>query len=80
MNTNIFKAYDIRGIYGPDIDESAAYHIGRGIVDVLDAKKLAVGRDARPHGAPLMEAMIKGITSKGCDVIDLGMITTPMLY
>jgi phosphomannomutase len=80
MNKNIFKAYDIRGLYGPDIDESAAYHIGRGIVDVLGAKRLAVGRDARPHGDSLKTSLIRGITSTGCDVIDLGMITTPMLY
>ncbi len=80
MNTNIFKAYDIRGIYGSDIDESTAYHIGRGIVEVLGAKHLAVGRDARPHGESLKQALIRGINSKGCDVTDLGMITTPMLY
>jgi len=80
MNKNIFKAYDIRGIYGPDIDESAAFHIGRGIVKELEASTLAVGRDARPHGASLMNSLIRGITSTGCNVIDLGMITTPMLY
>jgi phosphomannomutase len=80
MNTEIFKAYDIRGIYPTDIDEDTVYKIGRATVTELNAKTLAVGRDARISGPNLHEAMIEGITDSGCNVIDLGMITTPMLY
>ncbi len=80
MNKEIFKAYDIRGIYPTDFDEDAAYKIGVATVKELGAKTLAVGRDARPHGVQLMKHLILGITDAGCDVIDLGMITTPMLY
>jgi len=80
MNKEIFKAYDIRGIYPTDIDEDAVYKIGRAIVAELGATTLAVGRDARKSGPSLHTALIRGITDAGCDVIDLGMITTPMLY
>ncbi len=80
MNKEIFKAYDIRGIYPTDIDEDAVYKIGRAIVKELNAKTLAVGRDARESGPALHTALITGITDEGCDVIDLNMITTPMLY
>ncbi|XLQ19916.1 MAG: phosphomannomutase/phosphoglucomutase [Candidatus Moraniibacteriota bacterium] len=80
MNKEIFKAYDVRGIYPTDIDEDAVYKIGRAIVAELDAKSLAVGRDARESGPALHTALINGITDAGCDVIDLNMITTPMLY
>ncbi len=80
MNNAIFKAYDIRGIYPTDIDEDAVYNIGRAAVAELDAKVLAVGRDARVSGPSLHKALIDGITDAGCDVIDLGMVTTPMLY
>lgn len=80
MNKEIFKAYDIRGVYPTDIDEDAVYKIGHAAVDELQAKKLAVGRDARVSGPALHAALLKGITDAGCDVIDLDMITTPMLY
>ena len=80
MSSEIFKAYDIRGIYGEELDEKLAYKIGNAIVRELSAKKLAVGRDARPHGESLMKSLIEGINDAGCDVVELGMITTPMLW
>lgn len=80
MNQEIFKAYDIRGIYPTDIDEDTVYKIGHAAVTELGAKTLAVGRDARDSGPSLHTALINGITDAGCDVIDLDMITTPMLY
>lgn len=80
MNPQIFKAYDIRGVYPSEIDEDTAYAIGRATVTVLGAKTLAVGRDARLSGPSLQEALIRGITDAGCDVISIGMVTTPMLY
>ncbi len=80
MNKNIFKAYDIRGIYPQEINEEIIYKIGRASVSVLNAKKIAVGRDARHSGKTLLNHLIKGITDSGCDVIDLDLISTPMLY
>lgn len=80
MNKDIFKAYDIRGVYPSEIDEETAYAIGRATVSVLGAKILAVGRDARVSGPSLQEALVRGITSAGCNVINIGMVTTPMLY
>ena len=78
--SGIFKAYDIRGIYGQDLDESIAYDIGRAYVTFTKARTVVVGRDCRPHGVPLQEALIKGITELGSDVIDIGECSTPMNY
>ncbi len=80
MNKSIFKAYDVRGVYPTDIDEEAVYAIGRAAVAELGAKILAIGHDARVSGPALHRALIRGVREAGCDVIDLGLITTPMLY
>jgi phosphomannomutase len=76
----IFKAYDIRGIYGDTVNEEMALKIGRAFVTFLKCKKVVVGRDMRPHSGPLFEALTKGITMQGADVIDLGLCTSPMSY
>jgi phosphomannomutase len=76
----IFKAYDIRGIYGKELDEATAEKIGRAFVTFLGAKKVVIGRDMRPHSVPLFKALAKGITEQGCDVIDIGLCSTPMSY
>ena len=76
----IFKADDIRGVYPVDLNEELAERIGRAGVSFLDAKKIVVGRDMRPHSKPLFEAMSKGMTEQGADVIDIGMCSTPMSY
>jgi phosphomannomutase len=80
MRQEIFKAYDVRGIYPTEIDEDTVYKIGHAVVAELNAKTLAVGRDARESGPSLHTALLNGITDAGCDVVDLDMITTPMLY
>lgn len=80
MNTAIFKAYDVRGLYPAEINEDLCYAVGRAVVAELGARRIAVGRDARPHGQSLKDALIRGITDAGADVVDLGMVTTPMLY
>lgn len=77
---NIFKSYDIRGIYGTEINEELCYHIGRATVEFLQAKTVAVGRDNRESSPALTEALEKGITDAGANVIDLGLLSTPMLY
>ena len=76
----IYKAYDIRGIYPEQLNEATAEKIGRAIVTFLKAKKVVIGRDMRPHSVPLFQALVKGITEQGADVIDLGMCSTPMCY
>jgi phosphomannomutase len=76
----IFKAYDIRGIYPTELNEETAEKIGHALVDFLQAKSIVVGRDMRPHSDPLFKALAKGITDQGADVIDIGMCSTPMSY
>jgi len=78
-----FKAYDIRGIVGKTIDEAFAEHLGRAFgsaARVAGEKAVAVGRDGRLSGPSLVAALIKGLVSAGLDVVDLGAVTTPMLY
>ncbi|MBL8842408.1 MAG: phosphomannomutase/phosphoglucomutase [Planctomycetes bacterium] len=77
---SVFKAYDIRGIYPGEIDEKLAWKIGAGLVKLLAAKKLVVGRDMRKSAPSIQAAVIDGITAHGCDVIDIGLVSTPMAY
>jgi len=76
----IFKAYDIRGIYPKDLDEEIAYRIGRAFVIFLKTKEVVVGRDGRLSSPQIFEALTKGITDQGADVIDIGLSSTPMFY
>lgn len=76
----IFKAYDIRGIYPDQLDEAMAEKIGRAYVHFLGAKKVVVGMDMRSHSKHLFNALAKGITEQGADVINIGLCSTPMSY
>ncbi len=83
LSASVFKAYDIRGIVGKTIDETFAEHLGRAFGSEAVAageKAVAVGRDGRLSGPGLVKALIKGLASTGLDVVDLGAVTTPMLY
>ena len=80
VDTSIFKAYDVRGIYPSQIDEGVARAIGAAFVDYLRATRIAVGRDMRLSSPALAAAFIDGATSRGADVVDYGMIPTDMLY
>ncbi len=78
-----FKAYDIRGVVGKSIDEEFAEALGKAFgSEVLLAgdRAVAVGRDGRLSGPMLSAALIRGLASTGLDVVDLGPVTTPMLY
>jgi phosphomannomutase len=77
---SIFKAYDIRGLVPEQLDAELAYAIGRATARHYEADELAVGRDARTHSPDLCEALIDGIRDEGVDVVDLGLVSTPMLY
>lgn len=76
----IFKAYDIRGVYGKEFDDNLAYSLGRAAVVHFGAKKVAVGRDVRASSPALHAELVRGITEQGADVIDLGVVTTPMVH
>ncbi len=83
VNASIFKAYDIRGVVGKTIDETFAEHLGRAFGTEalkLGERAVAIGRDGRISGPSLSAALIKGLRASGIDVIELGAVTTPMLY
>lgn len=83
INKNIFRGYDIRGIYPSEIDEDTAYTIGLGFgsyIREMGKATCVVGHDNRLSSPSLYDALIKGILSTGIDVIALGLCTTPMYY
>lgn len=79
MEEKIFKAYDIRGLYPDEINEEAGYLIGKAFVDFFGCKSVVVGQDMRVSSPSLFEALTRGINEQGADVIDIGMVATPML-
>ncbi len=80
VNPEIFKAYDVRGIYPGELNEAVARDIGRAFIAFLGARRIAVGRDMRTSSAPMAGAFIEGARAQGADVVDYGMIATDMLY
>ena len=83
VTASAFKAYDIRGVVGRDVDAKFAEHLGRAFGSAAIAageRAVAVGRDGRLSGPMLVKALMKGLASTGVDVVDLGPVTTPMLY
>jgi phosphomannomutase len=80
VNPGIFKAYDIRGIYPTDLNEDAAYLIGRAFVTFLQTDTVIVGRDMRLSGPQMFEAVTRGIMDQGADIINIGMVSTDQFY
>ncbi len=80
MNSSIFKAYDIRGIYPTEVNEDMAEKIGRALVAYSKANNIVVGQDMRTSSPALTQRLIKGITSSGANVIDVGLVSTPTFY
>ena len=83
LSPSIFKAYDIRGIVPSTLDEEVAHALGMafGVAAQAEGEKVvAVGRDGRLSGPALSAALVRGLTASGVDVIDVGQVTTPMLY
>src|SRR3954463_7923273 len=80
LNPDIFKAYDVRGVYPGEVNEDAARAIGAAFVVYLQAKRIAVSRDMRVSSPTMAAAFIEGATSQGADVVDYGMQATDMLY
>src|SRR6185436_3576160 len=80
ISPNIFKAYDVRGLYPGEINEEAARLIGRGFVSYLGAKRIGVSRDMRISSPTIAKAFIQGALEQGADVIDYGLCGTDMMY
>lgn len=78
---SIFRAYDIRGIFGKDLTLEIAENIGKAFgVYIGNKGEVVVGRDCRLSSPELREAIVNGLTSSGCDVLDIGMVPTPVFY
>jgi phosphomannomutase len=80
VDANIFKAYDIRGIYPSQLNEAIAHAIGRAFVSFLQTETVIVGRDMRTSGPSLFAAVVEGIREQGADVINIGMVSTDQYY
>ncbi|MCX7219846.1 MAG: phosphomannomutase/phosphoglucomutase, partial [Burkholderiales bacterium] len=83
LSPSIFKAYDIRGIIGKTLDAKVAYQIGQAFGSAALAKgeaSVVIGRDGRLSGPELTAALAQGLQSTGVNVIDLGIVATPMVY
>ncbi|MGH2767489.1 MAG: phosphomannomutase/phosphoglucomutase [Actinomycetota bacterium] len=78
--SEIFKAYDVRGIYPDQIDQGIAERIGAAFVAFSGAPAVVLGRDMRVSSEPLAAAFARGATTRGADVVDLGLVSTDALY
>ena len=80
----IFRQYDIRGVVGDDLTEEAAHALGGAYAALLRERgvtgEVAVGRDNRPSGRALRDALVQGLTESGVNVVDIGVVPTPLLY
>jgi len=83
MNERIFREYDIRGVVDSDLSDETVYDLARAIGTFFKANgasNASLGRDARESSPRFRDILIRGLTETGCDVLDVGMIPTPVLY
>jgi phosphomannomutase len=80
LDTKVFKAYDVRGIYPDELDEAGAYAVGRAYVEEFEPRRIAVGRDMRLSSPAMADAVMRGAADAGADVLDIGMVGTEMVY
>lgn len=80
MTLTCFKAYDIRGRLGIDLDENIAFRIGRGFVRALNAQRVVLGRDCRASSEMLAQAVTQALIAEGVEVLDLGLCGTEEVY
>ena len=80
LDPKSFKAYDVRGIYPEEIDDEGAYAIGRAFVQQFEPRRIAVGRDMRLSSPAVAEAVVRGATDEGVEVLELGLVGTEMVY
>src|SRR5512143_3275773 len=82
--SGIFRQYDVRGIVGKDLTAEVARALGGAYASHLRERgitgEVAVGRDNRPSGDMLRDALVEGLTSAGVNVVDIGVVPTPLLY
>jgi phosphomannomutase len=76
----VFKTYDIRGLYGTEIDTALAFKIGRAFARFLGAQSYMIGYDARSHSEELYQALGHGLVAEGKKVLGIGMVSTPQLH
>src|SRR3954463_16469947 len=83
-SAGIFRQYDIRGIVDKDLTTEAAGAVGRGFAALMRERgvkgKIVVSRDNRPSGGKLRDALVAGLTAFGVDVVDIGVVPTPLNY
>jgi phosphomannomutase / phosphoglucomutase len=83
MNPHIFREYDIRGVVGTDLDDGLVYDLARAMGTFFrghGARTVGIGRDARESSPRFARLLARGLTETGCDVLDVGMVPTPLLY
>jgi len=80
IKRDAFKAYDIRGRVPDELNEEVAYRIGWSFASLFGAKRVVVGRDVRLSSESLTKALVRGLTDMGCDVVDIGLCGTEMVY
>ena len=83
VNSEIFRAYDIRGVYLDELSHELIFKIGQAIGSKVleqNSNEIYVGRDGRNSGKEVMDHFVKGILSTGCNVISIGLVHTPLLY
>jgi phosphomannomutase len=80
LDPRVFKAYDVRGLHGSEIDEDGAYAVGRAYAEQFEPRRIAVGRDMRVSSPAMAAAAIEGARDGGADVLDIGLAGTEMVY
>ena len=80
VDPSIFKAYDIRGLYPSQLDESTAIAVGRAFATLLRPRQVVVGRDMRLSSPAVCASLVEGLTLQGVDILDLGMVSTDQYY
>lgn len=84
LNRQIFRGYDVRGVYPDEVNEELVGQVGRALHFLIKPRNgkrtIVVGRDVRLSSGALKDAFVRGATAAGCEVIDVGVVTTPMLY
>src|SRR5438552_2985297 len=83
INPHIFREYDIRGVVGRDLTDEIVYVLARALGTFFQkhgARRVSLGRDSRESSPRFRNLMVKGLNETGCDVLDVGMVPTPVLY
>src|SRR6478672_6435311 len=84
VSAGIFRQYDIRGIVGEDLTTEAAYAVGAAYATWIRRQgtsgAIVVGRDNRPSGKQLRDALVRGLNEHGLSVVDIGVVPTPVMY